>query len=129
MKKIICVLLVLVMTLSLVACGNRQTFDVTYTFDRAIIKLPNGEIVDGKMPLHIVEKKIPSIDEKGTLIKPEAPNGYKFEYLATDTVRDMLSCLSFEVEREREFAPIKNKEGTDSVVSARELLAKNGVIC
>lgn len=49
MKKIICVLLVLVMTLSLVACGNRQTFDVTYTFDRAIIKLPNGEIVDGKI--------------------------------------------------------------------------------
>ncbi len=85
------------------------------------------EIVDGKMPLHIVEKKIPYIDEKGNLIKPEEVNGYKFEYLATDTVRDMLSCLSFEVEREREFAPIKNKEGIDSVVSARELLAKNGV--
>lgn len=49
MKKIICVLLILVMTLSLVACGNRQTFDVTYTFDRAIIELPNGEIVDGKI--------------------------------------------------------------------------------
>ncbi len=87
------------------------------------------EIVDGKMPLHIVEKKIPYIDKQGNLIKPETPNGYKFEYLATDTVRDMLSCLSFEVEREREFAPIKNKEGVDSVVSARELLAKNGVIC
>lgn len=87
------------------------------------------EIVEGKMPLHIVEKKIPYIDEEGKLIKPEEPNGYKFEYLATDTVRDMLSCLSFEVEREREFAPIKNKEGIDSVVSARELLAKNGVIC
>ncbi len=87
------------------------------------------EIVDGKMPLHIVEKKIPYIDEKGNFIKPEEVNGYKFEYLATDTVRDMLSCLSFEVEREREFAPIKNKEGIDSVVSARELLAKNGVIC
>ena len=87
------------------------------------------EIVESKMPLHIVEKKIPYIDEEGKLIKPEEPNGYKFEYLATDTVRDMLSCLSFEVEREREFAPIKNKEGIDSVVSARELLAKNGVIC
>ena len=86
------------------------------------------EIVDGKMPLHIVEKKIPYIDEKGTLIKPEEVNGYKFEYLATDTVRDMISCLSFEVDREREFAPIKNKEGIDSVVSARELLAKNGVV-
>ena len=85
------------------------------------------EIVDGKMPLHIVEKKIPYIDEKGTLIKPEEPNGYKFEYLATDTVRDMLSCLSFEVEREKEFAPVKNPSGVDSVDSARELLQKNGI--
>ncbi|MBR2634269.1 MAG: UDPGP type 1 family protein [Clostridia bacterium] len=87
------------------------------------------EIVDEKMPLHIVEKKIPYMDESGNLVKPEKENGYKFEYLAVDTVRDMLSCLSFEVEREKEFAPIKNKEGIDSVVSARELLAKNGVIC
>lgn len=86
-----------------------------------------NEIVDGKMPLHIVEKKIPHIDEKGNTVKPEKENGYKFEYLATDTVRDMLSCLSFEVVREKEFAPIKNKEGIDSVDSARELLRKNGV--
>ncbi len=86
-----------------------------------------NEIVDGKMPLHIVEKKIPHINEKGLPIQPEKENGYKFEYLATDTVRDMLSCLSFEVVREKEFAPIKNKEGIDSVESARELLRKNGV--
>ncbi len=87
------------------------------------------EIVDGKMPLHIVEKKIPHLNEKGELVKPEKENGYKFEYLAIDTVRDMLTCLSFEVEREKEFAPIKNKEGVDSVVSARALLEKNGVKC
>lgn len=49
MKKIICVLLVLVLAFTLVACGNRQAFDMTYTFDRAVIKLPNGEIVDGKI--------------------------------------------------------------------------------
>ncbi|MBR3837937.1 MAG: UTP--glucose-1-phosphate uridylyltransferase [Clostridia bacterium] len=87
------------------------------------------EIVDGKMPLHIVEKKIPYMNEAGEMVKPEKENGYKFEYLAIDTVRDMLTCLSYEVDREKEFAPIKNKEGVDSVVSARALLAKNGVIC
>lgn len=48
MKKIICVLLVLVMVFSLVAC-NRQILDVTYEFDRAIIELPNGEIIEGKI--------------------------------------------------------------------------------
>jgi UDP-N-acetylglucosamine/UDP-N-acetylgalactosamine diphosphorylase len=31
------------------------------------------------------------------------------------------------VEREREFAPVKNATGTDSVESARELLKKNGI--
>jgi UDP-N-acetylglucosamine/UDP-N-acetylgalactosamine diphosphorylase len=85
------------------------------------------EIVDGVMPIHIVKKKIPYINEKGEAIKPEQENGYKFEYLATDTVRDMITCLPFEVEREKEFAPIKNKEGIDSVVSARALLEKNGI--
>jgi UDP-N-acetylglucosamine/UDP-N-acetylgalactosamine diphosphorylase len=39
----------------------------------------------------------------------------------------MESCLPFEVVREREFAPIKNKTGVDSVESARKLLEKNGV--
>ena len=40
----------------------------------------------------------------------------------------MESCLPFEVVREKEFAPIKNKTGVDSVESARELLKKNGII-
>lgn len=84
------------------------------------------EIVDGKMPLHIVKKKIPHLNENGEYVKPTTENGYKFEYLATDTVRDMISCLSFEVDREKEFAPIKNPEGIDSVISARELMQKNG---
>ena len=39
----------------------------------------------------------------------------------------MDNCLSFEVEREKEFAPIKNATGVDSVDSARELLQKNGI--
>lgn len=36
--------------------------------------------------------------------------------------------LAFECEREKEFAPIKNLHGTDSVDSARELLVKNGIL-
>ena len=61
-------------------------------------------------------------------IKPEAPNGYKYEQLVLDMVHELESCLPFEVVREREFAPIKNRTGIDSVDSARELLAGNGVI-
>ena len=34
------------------------------------------------------------------------------------------NCLSYEVVRDHEFAPIKNKTGVDSVESARALLQK-----
>lgn len=85
------------------------------------------EIMDKKMPVHVVEKKIPYIDEKGTYINPEAPNGYKFELLVLDMIHLFDNCLSYEVVRDHEFAPIKNKTGVDSVESARILLKKNGV--
>ena len=39
----------------------------------------------------------------------------------------MDNCLAYEVDREKEFAPVKNKEGVDSIDTARELLKKNGV--
>ena len=85
------------------------------------------EISAKQMPLHIVDKKVPYIDENGVAVKPEAPNAYKFETLILDMIYMMDNCLSFEVEREKEFAPIKNATGVDSVDSARELLQKNGI--
>ena len=75
----------------------------------------------------MVEKKIPYVDKEGNLVKPETPNGYKFEQLVLDMVHQMKNCLPFEVVREHEFAPIKNKEGVDSVESARELCKLNGI--
>lgn len=80
-----------------------------------------------ELPLHIVEKKIPYINEEGVLVKPEEPNGYKYETLILDLIKMLDSCLPFEVERSKEFAPIKNKTGIDSVESARELLKQNGI--
>lgn len=84
-------------------------------------------IADSNMPLHIVEKKVPYLNESGQMVKPETPNAYKFETLILDMVYMMDDCLSFEVEREREFAPVKNATGVDSAESARELLKKNGI--
>lgn len=85
------------------------------------------EIVAKKLPLHIVEKKIPFLDDKGELVKPEKPNGYKFEQLVLDMIHELDSCLPYEVVRNKEFAPIKNKTGIDSVESARELCKENGI--
>lgn len=85
------------------------------------------EIVEKKLPLHIVEKKIPYLNEAGEPVKPEEPNGYKFEQLVLDMIHELSSCLPYEVVRNREFAPIKNKTGVDSVESARKLCQENGI--
>lgn len=50
MKKIICVVLILSLTLALTACqvGNRQVgWDTTQTFTYAILELGNGELIEG----------------------------------------------------------------------------------
>ncbi|MBQ8526869.1 MAG: UDPGP type 1 family protein [Lachnospiraceae bacterium] len=85
-------------------------------------------IMSHELPLHVVEKKIAYVDADGNPMKPDEPNGYKFEQLVLDMIHDMETCLPYEVVREKEFAPIKNKEGVDSVETARALLEKNGVI-
>ena len=85
------------------------------------------EINKTKMPVHIVEKKIPFMDENGNFIKPDKPNGYKFETLILDMIHMNKSCLPYEVVRNKEFAPVKNSTGNDSVDSARKLLEENGV--
>ena len=44
--------LVLAATLAiggLTGCGNKDMWDTVYTFDYAIIRLPNGEIVEGEV--------------------------------------------------------------------------------
>lgn len=97
---------------------------LNYLFNVSVLE----KIVSAKLPLHIVEKKISHLSEKGELIKPEEPNGYKFETLILDMIHMMDSCLPYEVERNYEFAPIKNKTGIDSVESARALCAENGIV-
>jgi len=86
------------------------------------------KIKDRKLPVHIVTKKVEYVNEQGEVIKPDQPNAHKFEMLCVDMIEFATSCLPFEVVREKEFAPIKNKTGVDSVESAQALLEKNGYI-
>ena len=85
-------------------------------------------IMEDSLPVHIVEKKIPHIDENACVVKPEEPNGYKYELLVLDLIHLMKDCLSYEVVRDEEFAPIKSLTGVDSLETARELLRKNGIV-
>ena len=89
-------------------------------------------IVRNEMPVHIVKKKVPYLAESKDsptgyiTVDPQEPNAYKLETLTLDFVQMMGSCLPFEVVREREFAPIKNSMGIDSVDSARKMLLAIG---
>ena len=50
MKKILVTVLALMLMATLLSsCGNKQVFDTTYSFDKAIVSLPNGEIIEGKI--------------------------------------------------------------------------------
>ena len=33
----------------LIGCGNKTFIDTTYTFDKAIIRLPNDKVIEGKI--------------------------------------------------------------------------------
>lgn len=113
------------------ATARKENGDLLYGFGVILNYLFSEkkleEIADANMPIHVVEKKIPHIDAEGNPIKPEQPNGYKFETLVLDMVHMMKDCIPYEVVREREFAPIKNLHGVDSLDSARELLKGCGV--
>ena len=80
--------------------------------------------LDSPLPVHKARKKIPYYD--GEYRKPDTENGFKYEMLATDLVERMPSCLAYEILREKEFAPVKNLTGVDSVDTAREMLRAQG---
>lgn len=85
------------------------------------------KIQTNQLPIHLAKKKIQYMNLDGAVITPSNDNGYKFEYLVLDMIKHMDSCLPYEVVRENEFAPVKNKTGVDSLESAQELLKANGV--
>ena len=84
------------------------------------------EVVGCKIPVHRAKKKVPYYDGE-KVVTPQTENAYKYEALIVDMIHLLDGCLPFEVEREREFAPVKNATGVDSVESARTLLKLNGV--
>lgn len=48
MKKLTALISMLILVLALTGC-NKQMVDLTYSYERAILSLPNGEVVEGKV--------------------------------------------------------------------------------
>ena len=113
------------------ATARKENGDLLYGFGVILNYLFSEkkleEIANANMPIHVVKKKVPYMDLDGRTVKPETDNGYKFETLVLDMVHMMKDCLPYEVVREREFSPIKNLHGVDSLDSARELMAGCGI--
>ncbi len=70
---------------------------------------------------------MPYIDRNGIKTVPSENNVYKHEYLTTDLIEHMQSCVAFEIDRQSEFAPLKNPSGDASVATARRALEAQGV--
>ncbi len=70
---------------------------------------------------HTAFKKNSYIDGNGREVVPESPNSYKFESFIFDAFEFFDDMGILRVKREEEFAPVKNKEGSDSPKTAKEL--------
>ena len=48
-KRVVLIIFLAMILISCTGCYNKQFIDTTYHYDRAIIYLPNGEIVEGRV--------------------------------------------------------------------------------
>ena len=76
------------------------------------------------LPYHSAFKKATYIDKDGNKVIPDGPNAYKFEAFLFDAFGELDDMAILRVNREEEFAPVKNAAGVDSPETARELYRK-----
>ncbi|MEM7262976.1 MAG: UTP--glucose-1-phosphate uridylyltransferase, partial [Planctomycetota bacterium] len=74
-----------------------------------------------EMPYHVAKKAISYIRD-GEIVESAEPNSIRFESFLFDVLPLASNPVIMEVLREREFAPVKNLEGSDSPDTARALM-------
>ena len=79
------------------------------------------ERITSKLHYHAALKKNNYISLNGEIVEADKPNTYKFEAFIFEGFNEAKNLLVFSIERAEEFAPIKNKEGADSVETAAKL--------
>ena len=82
------------------------------------------KIAKENLEYHVALKKNSYINENGEEIIPEEPNSYKFEAFIFDGFQFFDDLLVMRINRNTEFAPIKNAKGIDSPDSAKEIYEK-----
>jgi UDP-N-acetylglucosamine/UDP-N-acetylgalactosamine diphosphorylase len=75
---------------------------------------------DARLPWHVARKKIPAVNAEGRTVKPDRPNGVKFEMFVFDALPLARNPVVIETRRADDFSPVKNAEGVDSPASCRD---------
>jgi UDP-N-acetylglucosamine/UDP-N-acetylgalactosamine diphosphorylase len=92
-----------------------------HLFERTFVEsLVSG---DNPLPFHRALKKVPFIDETGSLIEPAEPNAMKFETFIFDALPLAERWVLAETDRAVEFEPLKNATGPDSPASVRQRMS------
>ncbi|MBZ0173509.1 MAG: UDPGP type 1 family protein [Phycisphaerales bacterium] len=74
------------------------------------------------LPYHRAVKKVPYVDlETGHPVEPSEPNAVKLERFVFDAIPMAGSSIVLETDRVEEFAPVKNKDGVDSIITSKRL--------
>ena len=82
------------------------------------------KMADYKFDYHCAVKKNSYLDENLKEVFPEEPNSLKFEAFIFDGFEYLEDMVILRVNREEEFAPIKNAIGVDSPQTAKEIYEK-----
>ncbi len=91
-----------------------------HVLDRAFVERMGGGGTGASLPFHRADKKIATINATGNPVKPQEPNGVKFEMFVFDALPFAENPVIIETARQDEFSPVKNAEGVDSPQSSRD---------
>ena len=86
-----------------------------HVFDRAFL----DREAPRPMPLPLPFQTLPHVDEKGKVVKPAEPNGYKFEKFIFDILPNAKTAAFLAFDQKEEFSPVKNAEGNDSPATCK----------
>jgi UDP-N-acetylglucosamine/UDP-N-acetylgalactosamine diphosphorylase len=91
-----------------------------HVLDREFVRGMAAGAEGACLPFHRADKKIPTIDAQGNPVKPEKPNGVKFEMFVFDALPFAKNPVVIETRRADDFSPVKNAEGVDSPQTSRD---------
>lgn len=95
-----------------------------HVLSRAFIERLTAPGAPVTLPWHRADKKVPTVDERGRALTPDAPNAVKLEMFVFDAIPLARNPLLLYTRRGEEFSPVKNAEGDDSPATARRDLVR-----